>query len=347
MNEIIRHIEFLLVSHDCVIIPGFGAVLAHSLSARYDKSSDVLLPPSRTFSFNKSLNHNDGLLVSSIARSKGISFEAAASVVSVEVETMRRQLEIEGLLSLGLAGKLVMSEGVMSFEPSSAASLSPEFMWLPSLRLTDVAALAKRREALLQSSDGRQSRRTFKEYAIGVARIAASLAILIALGFVLSTPVAVENAQYASLGIENFAPAANHSEPEQSIVEMPGRAKAGIILYLQAHDDACERVDTAAHSQYIRQREAMKLSAGGADAMVSQSGPRFNPADRYYLIVASLANEAEADKFIANSKYDRLGVLVKDGRYRVYAATGETISQTQDAAAMIEDRFPSTWVCRK
>ena len=347
MNEIIRHIEFLLVSHDCVIVPGLGAVLAHSLSAHYDSASDVLMPPSRTFSFNKSLSHNDGLLVSSIARSKGISFEAASSIVSGEVEAMRRRLETEGVLSLGLAGKLVMTDGIMSFEPSSAASLSPAYMWLSAMKLTEVAVLAKRREAMLQLSESRRSRSPFKEYAVKVARMAASLAILIALGFVLSTPVKVENAQYASLGIENFASVEHQTHPESSILEMPGRATSDIVLYLQQHDDACEVADTAAHSAYIRQREAMKLTPLAVVEPVSNSEIRFNDADRYFLVVASLANKADADEYIATANFDNLGILVKDGRYRVYAATGETIGQAQAAAEKLGERFPAVWICRK
>ena len=354
MNEIIRHIEFLLVTHDCVVIPGLGAVLAHCLPASYDKIAGMMLPPSRTFSFNVTLTHNDGLLVSSVARAKGLSFEAARSLVAGEVEAMRRELDRNGVVSLGLAGRLMSSDGVLSFEPSSAASLSPAHMWLQKVRLMEVTALARQRAAEALSKEVVRPKGRVVEYASRAARIAASLIILLALGFVLSTPVKVENAQYASLGIENFtSPAADTPRGESTLVRLPGQSSSPVVLYLQAHDDACEIADTAAHGEYVRMQKALSLNADtdvAADnvtADASQSDIRFNPDDKYFLIVASLASEADADDFIANSKNRKLGILAKDGRYRVYAATGVTYNDAQSAAARLADSYSSAWVCRK
>lgn len=341
MNEIVRHIEFLLVTHDCVVIPGLGAVLAHNMPARHDVGSDMVLPPARTFSFNINLTHNDGLLVSSVARAKSVSFESARSIVLGEVEAMRRSLEYDGSLSLGLAGRLVYDDGTLSFEPSSSAALSYEYMWLPSLQLTAVCDLTKQRAAAAAVRP-----RRMVDYVTHVARVAASLAVLVVLGFVLSTPIKVENAQYASLGIENFRPAKTETPENESLFQLPGRSTSPIKLCLRSHDDACEIVDTAAHAEYIRQRAAAK-NAIKATPVASEVALRFNPSDSYYLIVASLTNQKDADEFIAKSKNHQLGILVKDGRYRIYAATGASSREAQSAAALLAERYPSAWVCRK
>lgn len=346
MNEIIRHIEYLLVTHDCVVIPGLGAVLAHCLPARYDKSSEMMLPPSRTFSFNVTLNHNDGLLVSSVARSKDLSFEAARLLVAGEVESMRRELERNGVLSLGLAGRLVSVDGNLSFEPSSAASLSPDYMWLPPVQMVEITALAKQRAAASSRAEGKRHKRGVMDYVSSAVRVAASLLILIALGFVLSTPIEVENAQYASLGIENFKSAADSSHKDSPIIRMPGQTMPTVTICLQRHDDACEVADTAAHAEYVRLHKAGQTPVAPAVAE-SSSSVRFNPDDNYYLVVASLANEADADEFIANSKNKQLGILAKDGRYRVYAATGSTYREALAAADRLADSYSSSWVCRK
>ena len=182
----------------------------------------MMLPPSRTFSFNVTLNHNDGLLVSSVARSKGLSFEAARSFVVGEVEAMRRELDRCGVLSLGLAGRLVSAGGALSFEPSSAAALSPDYMWLPSIPMVEITTLAKQRAAASERHQGEHKHRGIVDYASYAVRVAASLVLLIALGFVLSTPIEVENAQYASLGIENFQSAPDSTHKEESLVRMPG-----------------------------------------------------------------------------------------------------------------------------
>lgn len=337
MNELIRHIEYLLVSNDCVVIPSLGAVLAHDMPARYDREQHTMLPPSRTFSFNASLDHNDGMLVTSVARSKSVSFEVARSIVGAEVDAMKRILASDGFLTLGAAGVLRMSaEGVMSFEPGRVSALSPRYMWLPSLELCPVTELARRRQLSLEDNQRVGHRPSPVRYIYRAARVAASLALLLALGFVLTTPIRFDKAQYASLGIENFSPAPSPSA-EPDIVRHPGQSSAPVTLYLRAYDDASEQVDTAARAAYQRSRRAT--------ANVSQI--RFDSSDRYYLIIASLASQADADDFVSFHKNQQLGILAKDGRYRVYAATGATLRDAQSAAAALSDRYPDVWVCRK
>lgn len=73
------------------------------------------------------------------------------------------------------------------------------------------------------------------------------------------------------------------------------------------------------------------------------------PGD-YCLVVASLASEAEASQFIAahSASGCPLGILLKDGRFRVIAATGSGFAECQSngvsngATAL----FASSWICR-
>ncbi|MFW5519352.1 MAG: SPOR domain-containing protein, partial [Segatella copri] len=48
VNELKRHIEILLLSNDCVIVPEFGGFMAHHVDARYDGRDNMFLPPLRT-----------------------------------------------------------------------------------------------------------------------------------------------------------------------------------------------------------------------------------------------------------------------------------------------------------
>ncbi|MDE6702247.1 MAG: SPOR domain-containing protein, partial [Muribaculaceae bacterium] len=86
---------------------------------------------------------------------------------------------------------------------------------------------------------------------------------------------------------------------------------------------------------------------GPTEQELASSSGRFQTDDNYYLVVASLVNEADADEFIANSKNKQLGILAKDGRYRIYAATGVTYREALSAADLLADSYSSAWVCRK
>ncbi len=43
--ELERHIEILLLSNDCVIVPDFGGFMAHHVDAYYDEEETIFLPP--------------------------------------------------------------------------------------------------------------------------------------------------------------------------------------------------------------------------------------------------------------------------------------------------------------
>ncbi len=93
MNQIVRHIEYLLRSGDgCVVIPGVGAVLSRRVSACFDASTGRFMPPAVEYSFNGALSRSDGALASSVARSRGIAYEQAARIVDEAASDMRRAL---------------------------------------------------------------------------------------------------------------------------------------------------------------------------------------------------------------------------------------------------------------
>ena len=48
MKTLARHIEQLLLSNDCVIIPDFGGFVAHHVAATFDEQEQLFLPPHRT-----------------------------------------------------------------------------------------------------------------------------------------------------------------------------------------------------------------------------------------------------------------------------------------------------------
>lgn len=80
---------------------------------------------------------------------------------------------------------------------------------------------------------------------------------------------------------------------------------------------------------------------------------RFRDSDPYCLIVASLTTAEDAQKFI-DDQYRvnpdmALAVLHKDGRYRVYAATGTSPNalQAQASDSRIARRYKGAWVCAR
>ena len=142
VNELERHIEILLLSNDCVIVPDFGGFMAHHVDARYDGRDSLFLPPLRTVGFNPLLKMNDSLLAQSYVEAYDISYPEAIDRLADEVAEIRQCLENEGKFELNNIGTLYLNEdGNYSFEPCEAGILTPDFYGLGGVEMLPLNAL--------------------------------------------------------------------------------------------------------------------------------------------------------------------------------------------------------------
>lgn len=131
VNELERHIEILLLSNDCVIVPDFGGFMAHHVDARYDGRDNMFLPPLRTIGFNPQLTMNDSLLALSYVEAYDISYPDALSRIAEDVREIRAELDINGKYELTDIGTLYLnSQGTYTFEPCEAGLLTPNYYGL-------------------------------------------------------------------------------------------------------------------------------------------------------------------------------------------------------------------------
>ena len=145
--ELKRHIEILLLSNDCVIVPEFGGFMAHHVDARYDGRDSMFLPPLRTIGFNPQLTMNDSLLALSYVEAYDISYPEALNRIADEVAEIKQTLENTGRFELTDIGTIILNEtGNYAFEPCEAGILTPElyglggFDMLPLAQITNTEA---------------------------------------------------------------------------------------------------------------------------------------------------------------------------------------------------------------
>ena len=134
--ELERHIEILLLSNDCVIVPGLGGFMTHHVEARYDEQDNMFLPPLRTLGFNPQLNINDSLLAQSYIEAYDISYPEALQRIEDEVNELRHHLQNEGSYELNDIGLLALNdEGNYVFTPCEAGILTPALYGLSSFEI--------------------------------------------------------------------------------------------------------------------------------------------------------------------------------------------------------------------
>ncbi len=138
MISLSKHIELLLLEHDCVIAPGLGGFIANHASARYnDEGDNMFLPPFRNVCFNRNLQANDGLLVQAYMNVYDASYPAAYKQMSNDIEEVLDAIDLEG--EYELAGIGVLSKdisGHITFAPSSVGGiLTPSLYGLYSVNI--------------------------------------------------------------------------------------------------------------------------------------------------------------------------------------------------------------------
>ena len=121
--DITVFIRELLFGHDCVIVPGFGGFIGNYSPARIDKNSATFYPPVKQISFNRNLNHNDGLLVGKVSASLNINYGDARSMVEEFVSELRKKLTKGEKVVFDNIGSFINNqEGNVQFEPDMDAN---------------------------------------------------------------------------------------------------------------------------------------------------------------------------------------------------------------------------------
>jgi len=119
MNKTVKHyISELLFLHDCVILPNFGGFVGNPQSAKLNKTTGILSPPSKQILFNANLKTNDGLLITHISNQEGVTQEVAKNEVEnyatkiANKLTNSKVLRIDkvGLFILGREGNIIFSQ---------------------------------------------------------------------------------------------------------------------------------------------------------------------------------------------------------------------------------------------
>lgn len=121
--DITAFIRELLFSHDCVIIPGFGGFIGNYTPAGIDRNSGVFYPPLKQISFNKNLNHNDGLLIGRVSEHSKLNYRDARNLVESFAGDVKRRLDRgEKVVFDNIGSFMNNQEGSILFEPDGSTN---------------------------------------------------------------------------------------------------------------------------------------------------------------------------------------------------------------------------------
>lgn len=90
-NKLFDHINFLLHSHDCVIVPDFGAFIINRQIVACKNNN--FTPPTVSISFNQEVKYNDGLLITHYLNNGFNTYETASKKIKEAVTELRLELK--------------------------------------------------------------------------------------------------------------------------------------------------------------------------------------------------------------------------------------------------------------
>lgn len=309
MISMIEHIEYLMLSNDCVVVPGFGAFIAQYTSSNNCAQNSTFTSPKRSISFNASINHNDGLLANSIAKKASIPYAEALKQIEKSTTICRQALSDGSEVPFGRLGFFISNaEGHIEFIPFHHELANDDFFGLQSFSFPTLA------ERNAQVATEETVSETYSEPEINIGRknwfshkavqIAASIVMLVCLTFALSTPIIVDKPthQLATLNVPT------PTMPKHKVVK----------------------------TEEISLQKQVEAASEKKEA---------NSNGRYAIIICSLKKQSQvAQYFQENKDINPANVIKKNGYYMIYFNRGDNYQELVKEAKQMPKPYTEFWI---
>jgi hypothetical protein len=310
-------IRELLFGHDCVIIPGFGGFIGNFSPARINKTTGTFYPPLKQISFNRNLNHNDGLLISKISRSMGVNYGDARHLVEEFVKELTGRLARGEKVVFDHIGTFVYNrENNVQFEPEArinyyAGSFGLESFQCVPVRDYDVRKRITRhidKDPLLQAS----TRKNLWRVAVMIPILALLIAVPLKTDLFKTKVEATSMNPLVTAEIES-----NRKAVDEAVVIMP---------------------DTSSYPETESPVPSPALA------------PPSVPENQYCVITGSFKSEQNAISHVNDLKAEGFNPELKqapNGFFRVTAKTCRDLETAIFTRDSISKKFPGTWVSKQ
>lgn len=365
MIELSRHIESLMLKHDCVIVPGLGGFVTQYVPARRVDDEQLFLPPCRSVGFNPQLSLNDGLLVQSYMQAYDTNYPETVKLIDDAVKQLKDKLREEGEYELMGIGRLTLGiGGKYDFTPYESGVLSPELYGLDTVSVSKFTQKQKEEQTeTVVNNKGKKKKlhvkRTEKNYTISINRelvnYVAAAVVAIFFYCLWATPLnntPQTNQQTASVVYEQlFNQATQHQEYANAVPVAPTQSATQSVT-----EDATTTTETTSTNTLSTVQPVAPVTTQTAVAE-TQTKAKDQPQQtestlskgKYTLVLASAISESNANEFSQKLKKDgyteaspyRRGKMVRVV-YGSYA--NEQAAQAALAKLRKHQAFVDAWV---
>ena len=372
MIELTKHIEYLLLENDCVVVPELGGFITHYQPAHYEENEGFYLPPIRTIGFNPQLTMNDGLLVQSYMQAYHTDFPDATRKIQQAVNKIKSELYSEGVVQMHGIGTLHYNiRGLFEFHPDESGVLSPSLYALDGFRMP---LLAPETVSVMEVKEPEkpQKLQTVKkprEFHLDTRWLGNAVAVVIAavLFFTLSAPVEntyIDKGNYASLGTENlFDAIRSHSMATvlvAPVIEQSQHTKKQevkpVAVRVEKVAPAVKVEEPKEIIQPLKEEKTDKEIIKATKVESTEKAPIAYPKEnkvvsqkKYHLIVASLATSKDAQQVLESYRqkgYTEASVVEGSGRFRIslYNYSDRATANNKLNELKKEEAYKTAWL---
>ena len=318
--DITAFIRELLFSHDCVIVPGFGGFIGNYTPARIDKSTSTFFPPVKQVSFNRNLNHNDGLLIGRISASLKVNYGDARNIVEEFVKTLKKKLEKGEKVIFDNIGTFINNyEGNIQFEPVPDVNYMLDSYGLVSFQFMPLEGYDVRRRITRHLDKEPVKHSSYRKVLWRSVIIIPLLAILV----IVPTDLFRSKVETTTLNPLVTAEVENNTETADANIATEEVKTAGTGIIAPA--------DTA---------------IPGTPQPPEPEPPVSTEADIYLLITGSFKSEQNAQEWADRLKADGYSPEIlnaPNGFYRVSAMRCNGLEAAVNMKTSLSVKFPGAW----
>lgn len=377
MIELSRHIECLMLDHDCVIVPGLGGFVTQYVPARYVAEEQLFLPPYRSVGFNQQLSLNDGLLVQSYMQAYDTDYPETIKIIDDAVAQLKKELQENGEYELSGIGRLTLGiGGTYNFIPCEAGVLSPELYGLDAVNVADVkhSEIANTTKKAKEKKGKIRLHRSEKNYTITLNRelvnYVAAAVVAVFFYFIWATPISnsadngmqTASVLYEQLFNQSTLQAAHQSEeahptfstdscgPINLMGTAPSQEQQPFAIQKPLEEGAeMLQAQQASQPSSNAQTNTAKSSTNEAKAKSNTEKEVNSNVGKYTLVLASAISEENAQAMSTRLRSEGLHEVqpYKRGRMvRVVCGHYASKEQAQQALSRLQqnNQFAEAWV---
>ena len=354
MNELSIHLKNLLSKYECVIVPGLGGFVTYFENAHWE--NNTLIPPMQQVRFNQNLTYHDGLLAEMYMKYYNINYTSALERITADVQEITNSLNIHNTYLLSEIGILIKDTNNNILLKSNSAVYLPSNIGLAPITLRKLKAIESKPLYPTHSIDNDEIILRIPRRSTQIARYAAMIVLI----FIITTLLPVELNRYnytASVIPKNY--------PEKTSVNREYFTEYDYFHkfhngFMPDTSKECQEEHIVTDSTIADSSETIQLSLQSESNQESntinqtpkeESSPVKSSDNRYHLIIASLASDAQAEEYIAKQKdynIDELTVIECNGKYRISAKSFKTYKEALHHLDSIKNTTnKSVWILCK